>query len=70
MSEQDLADFISLGHTNGLEVALAGSIGFPHLDLLKRLNPDIIGVRGIVCGGDRKSAIRSELVEKVKRELG
>ena len=70
MSEQDLADFINLGHANGLEVALAGSIGFPHLDLLKRLNPDIIGVRGIVCGGDRKSAIRSELVEKVKRELG
>ena len=70
MSEQDLADFINLGHANGLEVALAGSIGFPHLALLKRLNPDIIGVRGIVCGGDRQNAIRSELVEKVKRELG
>jgi (5-formylfuran-3-yl)methyl phosphate synthase len=70
MSEQDLADFINLGHANGLEVALAGSIGFRHLDLLKGLNPDIIGVRGIVCGGDRKSAIRSELVEKLKRDLG
>ena len=70
MSEQDLAEFINLGHANGLEVALAGSIAFRHLDLLKRLNPDIIGVRGIVCGGDRKSAIRSELVEKVKRDLG
>jgi (5-formylfuran-3-yl)methyl phosphate synthase len=69
MREQDLADFINLGHANGLEVALAGSIGFRHLDLLKRLNPDIIGVRGIVCGGDRKSAIRSELVEKLKRDL-
>jgi uncharacterized protein (UPF0264 family) len=70
MSEQDLADFINLGHANGLEVALAGSIGFRHLDLLKGLNPDIIGVRGIVCGGNRKSAIRSELVEKLKRDLG
>ncbi len=69
MSEKDLSNFISTGHESGLEVALAGSIGFPHLDLLKRLNPDIIGVRGIVCGGDRKSAIRSELVENVKRKL-
>jgi uncharacterized protein (UPF0264 family) len=30
------------------------------------LQPDIIGVRGIVCGGDRRSAIRAELVERVR----
>ena len=69
MSEQDLTDFISLGHNFGLEVALAGSIDFLHLELLKRLDPDIIGVRGIVCGGDRRSAIRADLVEKLKREI-
>ncbi|NMC10716.1 MAG: (5-formylfuran-3-yl)methyl phosphate synthase [Methanothrix sp.] len=69
MGEQDLARFIALGHTNGLQVALAGSIGFAHLGLLRRLDPDIIGVRGIVCGGDRKAAVQKELVEKVKREL-
>ena len=32
-------------------------------------NVDIIGVRGIVCGGDRRSAIQAELVEKVKKAL-
>jgi uncharacterized protein (UPF0264 family) len=69
MSEQDLRDFIDLGHAAGLEVAIAGSIGFPHLELLRRLQPDIIGVRGIVCGGDRRSAIQAELVEKVKKAL-
>ncbi len=69
MSERDLKDFISLGHDLGLEVAVAGSIGFSHLGLLKHLNPDIIGVRGIVCGGDRKSAIRADLVKKLKREM-
>jgi uncharacterized protein (UPF0264 family) len=37
--------------------------------MLLRLEPDIIGVRGIVCGGDRNSAIRADLVEKVKRAL-
>jgi len=69
MSEQDLREFIDLGHASGLEVALAGSIDFVHLDLLSRLEPDIIGVRGIVCGGDRRSAVRAELVEKVKRKI-
>lgn len=69
MSEEELKDFISLGHAEGLEVALAGTIGFQHLELLKQLSPDIIGVRGIVCGGDRRSAIRSELVEKLKLKM-
>jgi uncharacterized protein (UPF0264 family) len=69
MSEQDLSEFISLGHSEGLEVAIAGTIGFEHLEMLKRLNPDIIGVRGIVCGGDRRSAIRAELVEKLKQAI-
>jgi uncharacterized protein (UPF0264 family) len=58
-----------LGHANGLKVAIAGSIGFGHLELLKRLQPDIIGVRGIVCGGDRRSAVQKELVEKVKAAI-
>lgn len=69
MSEEELKDFITLGHAEGLEVALAGTIGFQHLELLKQLSPDIIGVRGIVCGGDRRSAIRSELVEKLKLKM-
>lgn len=69
MSEQDLSDFISAGQAHGLEVALAGTIGFGHLELLKRLDPDIIGVRGIVCGGDRRSAVQAELVEKLKKEM-
>lgn len=69
MSELDLHDFIDLGHANGLKVAIAGNIGFGHLELLKRLQPDIIGVRGIVCGGDRRSAVQKELVEKVKAAI-
>jgi len=69
MSERDLSNFISAGHSRGLEVALAGTIGFQHLEALKRLDPDIIGVRGIVCGGDRRAAVQAELVKRVKLEL-
>lgn len=66
MSEQDLYEFISEGRSLGLEVAIAGTIRFEDIDLLKKINPDIIGVRGIVCGGDRRSSIKPELVNKLK----
>jgi len=69
MTEPELSEFISAGHRLGLEVAIAGTIGFQDLDLLNRVNPDIIGVRGIVCGGDRRNAIKPELVSKLKRSL-
>ncbi|MHC1576573.1 MAG: (5-formylfuran-3-yl)methyl phosphate synthase, partial [Methanosarcinaceae archaeon] len=29
----------------------------------------IIGVRGIVCGGDRSTTIKQDLVEKLKSEI-
>ncbi len=69
MNEGEIAEFISSGHSCGLQVAIAGSIGFGHLDLLRRLNPDIIGVRGIVCGGDRRSSVQVDLVKKVKKAM-
>jgi hypothetical protein len=46
-------------------VALAGSLKFEHLDMLFDINPDLIGVRGVVCEGkDRTSRIS---VEKTNR---
>jgi uncharacterized protein (UPF0264 family) len=69
MSEDDLRNFIALGHKFDLDVAIAGTIGFQHIEMLKSLNPDIIGVRGIVCGGDRKSSIRADLVEKLRQAI-
>ena len=69
MSQADLEVFINLAHNFGEEVAIAGTIGFQHLQLLKGLQPDIIGVRGVVCGGDRQDSIKVELVEKLKELL-
>jgi uncharacterized protein (UPF0264 family) len=66
MSVEDLSEFISEGQRLGLEVAIAGTIRFEDLNLIRRINPDIIGVRGIVCGGDRNDAIKPELVTKLK----
>jgi uncharacterized protein (UPF0264 family) len=69
MDEPILARFISACHDLGLETALAGSLAFRDLEGLHTLGPDIIGVRGMVCGGDRNSAIRADLVKKLKGSI-
>jgi uncharacterized protein (UPF0264 family) len=65
MTTDELKDFIDLAHESGLQVALAGSVKRRHLELLLRLNPDIIGVRGDVCeNGDRKTRLSEmEIIE-------
>jgi len=68
MDEQELKEFTDLAHEHGLENAIAGSLKFEDLPVLERIGPDIIGVRGMVCGGDRRTAIRQELVEKLVSE--
>lgn len=68
MDEKELKKFTDLAHKYGLENAIAGSLRFEDLPMLERIRPDIIGVRGMVCGGDRSTAIRRELVEKLAAE--
>lgn len=75
MSNQELKEFIDMGHADGLQVALAGSVQIQHLDLVRDLNPDIIGVRGAVCPtGDRSRGIDAKLVwafmQSVRRSSG
>ncbi|MHC1631193.1 MAG: (5-formylfuran-3-yl)methyl phosphate synthase [Methanotrichaceae archaeon] len=69
MDESQLSKFVSAGKDLGMEVALAGNLGFDDLETLKRISPDIIGIRGAVCGGDRNTQIREELVRQMKVDL-
>ncbi len=64
MDEESLNRFVGQNRELGLQTALAGSLKFEDLDALKRIDPEIIGVRGMVCGGDRSAVVRAELVEK------
>jgi hypothetical protein len=70
MSEDALSEFTAMNRRAGLMTALAGSLGFEDLPALKRIDPDIIGVRGMVCGGDRDSSIREDLVDRLVRMVG
>ena len=62
MDEDALSRFVEIGHDTGLGVALAGSLVFDDLPALRRIEPDIIGVRGMVCGGDRTAKLQESLV--------
>jgi len=62
MNEADLASFVARNTGLGLKTALAGSLRFEDITALKRINPDIIGVRGMVCGGDRNATIKEDLI--------
>ena len=58
---EELKEFVDSSQEAGMRVALAGSLKLDHMDALKELGPDIIGVRGAVCEGkDRKTRISPE----------
>lgn len=70
MSMSELEDFIGEAHARGLEVALGGSVRFDHLDDLKRLGPDVVGVRGCVCAAnDRTTKIQAARVRALADAL-
>ncbi len=69
MGNGELKKFVGLAHENRLSCAIAGSIKFEDIAFLREIGPDIIGVRGMVCGGDRTQAIRPELVAELKERL-
>lgn len=69
LTEHQLTLFVAKARSIGLSTALAGTIKFENIPALKRIQPDIIGVRGCVCGGDRNSTIKKELVEKLKNAM-
>jgi len=63
MDEEMLRTFTYTNEELGLGTALAGAFKFEDIDALKRINPDIIGVRGMVCGGDRNATVREDLIQ-------
>lgn len=69
LNEAMLTEFTDISRDMGLKTALAGSLKFNDIEPLKRINPDIIGVRGMVCGGDRNATVRPELVEKALKMI-
>jgi len=64
LNADEIRDFVSRARSYGLITALAGGLNWKHVDLVKRLKPDVVGVRGLVCRGDRKGSLDVELVRR------
>ena len=68
--EDELKEMVFQGKQLGLSTALSGHLRIDDLDELARVNPDIVGVRGAVCGdGDRGKAVTWEKVAEFKRQV-
>ena len=69
MGNDELQAFVDAAHGHGLGCALAGSIKFDDIPHIRKIGADIIGVRGLVCGGNRNDGIRAELVARLRASM-
>ena len=70
LPEAELRQMVFEGKELGMSTALSGHLRIDDLDELARINPDIVGVRGAVCGkGDRQAGVHWEAVAEFKRQL-
>ncbi len=71
MSTEKIRDFTEKGHEFCLLVALAGSLQAGDIDVLRKLKPDVIGIRGAACDNyDRKTGtISSNRVMELKGRM-
>ena len=65
MDSETLRKFVKMAHERDMFCALAGSLSWSHISVLKKIEPDIIGVRTMVCANGRNSMIRRDLVAKL-----
>ena len=70
LNVDELIQFKNKAKEYRLDVALAGNLMKKDLQKIKMIEPDIIGVRSVVCDKyDRNNAIKAELIEELKVEL-
>jgi hypothetical protein len=71
MSESKLKELVTEAKEAGMSTALSGALRMENLDVLTRINPDIVGVRGAVCTNHDRfgGKVDAAAVEKVKHAL-
>jgi hypothetical protein len=71
LSVNQLIEFKEKAYLLDLKIALAGNLNKNVLSDIQKINPDIIGVRSMVCDGfnRNKGVIRLDLIEDLKAHL-
>lgn len=71
LKDEEIGGWIDFCHRQGLFCGLAGALKFSDIPPLKERNPDLIGVRSAVCGGDRLGGrISAQPVRELKELCG
>ncbi len=65
LTREDLSKICRHCRTEGVQIALAGSLGIEEIDDLIDLQPDWFAVRGAVCSGGRASTISQQKVRRI-----
>ncbi len=69
MEGETVGELRDRAHENDLFFALAGGIGWKHIEIVRELKPDVLGVRTMVCENGRKGRISCDLVRKLVEEI-
>jgi uncharacterized protein (UPF0264 family) len=64
-----LREWVCTVRADGLEVALAGSLGAADLGRIAALRPDVVGVRGAACAGGRTGLVDAARVRALRAAL-
>jgi uncharacterized protein (UPF0264 family) len=65
-SVERLREWVQALRGDGLEVALAGSLGAAELGRIADLRPDVVGVRGAACSGGRGGFVDAARVRELR----
>lgn len=68
-SVERLRHWIHAVRADGLEAALAGSLGATDLGRIADLGPDVVGVRGAVCAGGRTGSVEAARVRALRAAI-
>jgi uncharacterized protein (UPF0264 family) len=69
LSPERLRDWVSSGRRLGLLTALAGELKLADLEVLSKVRPDVIGVRGAACEGGRGGVVTAARVWALRQRL-
>ncbi|MEM6797915.1 MAG: (5-formylfuran-3-yl)methyl phosphate synthase [Planctomycetota bacterium] len=65
----ELRRLAAIAHAAGAGFALAGKLDLQTVTEAANAGADVVGVRGIVCGGDRKAAVCRQATKRVANAL-
>jgi len=69
-AQSDVRRWLDGARSRGLLTALAGSLALDQMDVVRALDPDVLGVRGAACEHGRAGVISARLVRQLAAAKG